>query len=647
MHHRVPSPSLPCPPPTPEAQADYARLVLAWDVWDSRDAAAALALIELLPPTEAAHFDLVETAKEVYNAISACYSTPSSAYLSRILMPFVFPNLGSFATQHPSELTIDLLETTLGKIESNLHSVASATDIVSPRLFEGCDVPQLHTFTATRASTAVSVSEDTAAVSAADRQKRGKGGKKRGKGVEAVEEVAVVEAALGAAVVAVAVVPQAEGALEEVLTRLLEEVRAAVVRGPCSSSHSRDSSSSGRHHNNFSRGNPHCSGVHSSTGALRHSGDLEDPGALAAAAALPAGLLAPRSATPAPATTGASSDRAVPGEFPDVLIPWIRAFRLQLRERFHEDLPVLRLHSDRGDLADTALDREVGNASLFWDTGAVDPGAGGAGPGGSPLPAPPCAEQTDSFTQRHEPRSRPTLPVCAVPTSRRVPRPRPPPVPGTHTMALRPTSVLLRVPLPHPPESSPLAVPDPKYDLARAASPTISRLLATVVTDPSESTAASALIAKLVDFAAACHLDYATALVVESESANPPSVRGECALGTDVLKDRQEDFECVAAALPRFASMLLAPQGDLDAPDILTPRSYAEALLLLSVAGSYGCRDGILEVHRHLRFSQRQGVDYFHTFSPTPKMTTLRVLLHVAAQRDYKLHSLDFSTAFL
>ncbi|CAI7856346.1 unnamed protein product, partial [Closterium sp. NIES-53] len=46
-------------------------------------------------------------------------------------------------------------------------------------------------------------------------------------------------------------------------------------------------------------------------------------------------------------------------------------------------------------------------------------------------------------------------------------------------------------------------------------------------------------------------------------------------------------------------------------------------------------------------FSQRQGVDYFHTFSPTPKMTTLRVLLHVAAHRDYELHSLDFSTAFL
>ncbi|CAI7922689.1 unnamed protein product, partial [Closterium sp. NIES-54] len=45
-------------------------------------------------------------------------------------------------------------------------------------------------------------------------------------------------------------------------------------------------------------------------------------------------------------------------------------------------------------------------------------------------------------------------------------------------------------------------------------------------------------------------------------------------------------------------------------------------------------------------FSQQQSV-YFQTFSPTPKMTTLRVLLHVAAQRDYELHSLDFSTAFL
>ncbi|CAI5994469.1 unnamed protein product [Closterium sp. NIES-64] len=36
------------------------------------------------------------------------------------------------------------------------------------------------------------------------------------------------------------------------------------------------------------------------------------------------------------------------GEVPAVLIPWIRAVRLQLRRRFRQDLRVLRVHSDRG-----------------------------------------------------------------------------------------------------------------------------------------------------------------------------------------------------------------------------------------------------------------------------------------------------------
>ncbi|CAI7915185.1 unnamed protein product, partial [Closterium sp. NIES-54] len=38
----------------------------------------------------------------------------------------------------------------------------------------------------------------------------------------------------------------------------------------------------------------------------------------------------------------------VKGQVVDVLIPWIRAVHLQLRARFREDLPLLRLHSDRG-----------------------------------------------------------------------------------------------------------------------------------------------------------------------------------------------------------------------------------------------------------------------------------------------------------
>ncbi|CAI7854413.1 unnamed protein product [Closterium sp. NIES-53] len=133
-------------------------------------------------------------------------------------------------------------------------------------------------------------------------------------------------------------------------------------------------------------------------------------------------------------------------------------------------------------------------------------------------------------------------------------------------MALRPSSVPLRVPQTSPPSTD---GQDTESDLVRAVSPTVPRLLATIVTDHSfESTAASALIAELVDLAAACRLDYAASLVVDSESDCPPSVSGECVLGTDVLEDRQEDFECLAAAVPCFASMLLALEGDPDAPDI-------------------------------------------------------------------------------
>ncbi|CAI7762230.1 unnamed protein product [Closterium sp. NIES-54] len=199
----------------------------------------------------------------------------------------------------------------------------------------------------------------------------------------------------------------------------------------------------------------------------------------------------------------------------------------------------------------------------------------------SPLPAPsPYVEQTFSFTERREPESRPASPVCAVCIGRHIPRPRPPPVPGTHIMALRPSSVPLRVPLPSPPASSLADGPDPESDLVCAASPTILRLLATVVTDPSfESTAASALVAELVDIAAANHLDYIASLVAESKSDCPPSVGGECALGTDVLEDRQEDFECLITPVPHLVAMLLAPEGDPDAPDIPTSRSYAEAIM--------------------------------------------------------------------
>ncbi|CAI5937843.1 unnamed protein product [Closterium sp. NIES-64] len=191
----------------------------------------------------------------------------------------------------------------------------------------------------------------------------------------------------------------------------------------------------------------------------------------------------------------------------------------------------------------------------------------------------PYTGPTGGLGERREPASRPALRVRAARTSGRGLRQRPPPVPGTHRMSLRPSTAPLHAPLPSPPESSLPALADPESDSLRAASPTVTRLLATVVTDPSfESTAASALVAELVDFAARCRLDYAVSLVAESESVCPPSVGGECALGTNVLEDRQEEFQCLAAASPHLVSVLLTPEGDPDALDIPTPRSYAEAI---------------------------------------------------------------------
>ncbi|CAI7763641.1 unnamed protein product [Closterium sp. NIES-53] len=209
----------------------------------------------------------------------------------------------------------------------------------------------------------------------------------------------------------------------------------------------------------------------------------------------------------------------------------------------------------------------------------------------SPLPAPsPYTGPTGGLAECRDPASRPASPVHTATTTRRAPRPRPPAVPGTHQMTLRPSTAPLSVPLPSPLESSLPVLADPESDSLRAASPTVAILLSTVVTDPSfESTTASALVAELVDFAARCRLDYATRLVAKSVSVCPPSVGGECALSTDVLEDRQEEFQCFAATLAHLVSTLIAPERDPDAPDIPTPRSYAEAIEVLET------KDGVYE----------------------------------------------------
>ncbi|CAI7744540.1 unnamed protein product [Closterium sp. NIES-53] len=187
---------------------------------------------------------------------------------------------------------------------------------------------------------------------------------------------------------------------------------------------------------------------------------------------------------------------------------------------------------------------------------------------GSPLPAPsPYPAQTCSPAKRREPESRLASPDrtdnCAC-------RPCPPHVTGTHTMALRPSSVPLRVALPSPPVSSLPNVLDPESDLARAASPTVTLFLVTVVTDPSfESTVASTLVTELVEFAATRRLDFVASIVTESESVCPPSVGGELALSSEYSSQWQTAMDAEMASwksastyvLQRFGFEFSSPQS--------------------------------------------------------------------------------------
>ncbi|CAI7730131.1 unnamed protein product, partial [Closterium sp. NIES-54] len=180
----------------------------------------------------------------------------------------------------------------------------------------------------------------------------------------------------------------------------------------------------------------------------------------------------------------------------------------------------------------------------------------------------------------------------------------------------------------------------------------LSHLLATVVTDPSfESTAASALVAGLVDFVATCRLDYAAALVAEYEVASARSVGDPDALDIPTPRSYAE-----AIKSPYSSQWHIAMDGEMASGkptrtyvDAIPPSAanIVDGMWIFRVKQPPGSPPAFKARYVARGFSQQQGVDYFQTFSPTPKMITLRVLLHVAAQRDYELHSLDFSTAFL
>ncbi|CAI7736539.1 unnamed protein product [Closterium sp. NIES-53] len=145
----------------------------------------------------------------------------------------------------------------------------------------------------------------------------------------------------------------------------------------------------------------------------------------------------------------------------------------------------------------------------------------------------------------------------------------------------------------------------------------------------------------VTEFASTRCLDYATSLVAAPPSI-PLAVGGEFALGCDALEDKQFEMEFLAAASPHLCAMLLAPEGDPDALDIPTPRTYAEAvpptganvvdgMWIFRVKRPPGSPPVFKARYVARGFSQREGVDFFQIFAPTPKMTTLRGSLHEEA----------------
>ncbi|CAI7927345.1 unnamed protein product, partial [Closterium sp. NIES-54] len=245
--------------------------------WLSRDGAARLAIRNHLPLAECSHFGQHRTAQALYDAVVARYSTPATAALGRLLVPYLFPELSAFATVEdlvshlrasdgrysvalpakflagnpppmdhflsldPTSLTVDLLEQHLLAAETSADAVGAARGTPRPPFFEGCSPSPLAPSYASVAAADVSVVADFGAASASAKRcsGKGKGGKgARGGGggggggngvvvgvaVEVVAAVGLVEG-VGALVAAV------EAAVGVSAVAAVGMVAAAVVSG--------------------------------------------------------------------------------------------------------------------------------------------------------------------------------------------------------------------------------------------------------------------------------------------------------------------------------------------------------------------------------------------------------------------------------
>ncbi|CAI7806476.1 unnamed protein product [Closterium sp. NIES-54] len=189
--------------PAPPATADST----IRSQWATRDAAARLAVRRHLPTTERAHFSQYKSAQTLYDAVVARYSSPATAALSHLVLPYLFPDLAAFPTvadlithlrtsdtryhaalpaeDHflsvcPTTLTVDLLEERLLVAEQSIVAVGASRGDPRTPIFEGCSPSPLLPSVASAAAADLGGFESVAAASAPSgscRTGRGKGDK--------------------------------------------------------------------------------------------------------------------------------------------------------------------------------------------------------------------------------------------------------------------------------------------------------------------------------------------------------------------------------------------------------------------------------------------------------------------------------------
>ncbi|CAI7820286.1 unnamed protein product, partial [Closterium sp. NIES-54] len=206
--------------------------------WLTRDAAARLAVRNHLPSTERAHFSQYKSARALYDAVVARYSSPTTAALSRLMLPYLFRDIAAFAAvadlvahlrtsdaryraalpteflptnsppmyitlyylvtrlpdslssvrDHflslcPTELTVDLLEERLATTEKSILAVGASRGDRRTPFFEGCSPVPLLPSIASAAAFHLVGTEEVGAVSApSGRRLTGKGKGSKGGG---------------------------------------------------------------------------------------------------------------------------------------------------------------------------------------------------------------------------------------------------------------------------------------------------------------------------------------------------------------------------------------------------------------------------------------------------------------------------------